>query len=225
MRRDARTRQGRILVMPGLDPIDFDKKAVRQSGWGVRIDNLEVASFITMLIENPKIGQVINAAADRVVLLLGRFAGKDAEVLEALQGALPNHGYVPVVFDFGEPDDRDTIETVAILAGLANFVVADLSRPRSTPLEAHLIIPSIAVPFVPIVRAGEQPFSMFTALQRKYPWVLPTVSYRSAQGLVRRLRRDVVDPAERMARRMRQAKHPRAPVRRRARVRRRGALR
>lgn len=209
VQRDQHTREQRLLVMPGLDPIDYDAKAVLRPGWGVRVDNLEVAHFIAMLIENPKLGQIINAAAARVVLLLGRFVGAEVEVLRALEQALPAFGYVPVVFDFDEPHDRDTIETVAILAGLSNFVIANLSAPRSTPLETHLIIPAIAVPFVPIIRSSEQPFAMFTALQRKYPWVLPTVRYRSAAGLVRSLRPKVVEPAERMARRLRNAKHPR----------------
>jgi hypothetical protein len=52
---------------------------------------------------------------------------------------------------------------------------------------------------------------MFTALQRKYPWVLPTVSYRSEAGLRERLRKAVVVPAERAAKRMRRLKHPRPP--------------
>jgi hypothetical protein len=207
---DRRTRDNDLLVVPGLDPIDYDEKAVLRSDWAVRVHGLEVAHFVTMLINTPKIGRVINAAAERIVLLLGRFVDEESQaVLEALKVALPRFGFVPVVFDFDEPDNRDTIETVAILAGLSTFVIADLSRPKSTPLEAHLIIPAIAVPFVPIVRAGEEQFSMFTALQRKYSWVLPTVKYRSAAGLVKRLRRDVIGPAQRAARRIRLAKHPR----------------
>ena len=207
---DHRTRSSDLLVVPGLDPIDYDEKAVLRSDWAVRVQDLEVAHFVTMLINNPKIGRVINAAAERIVLLLGRFVDQESRgLLAALQSALPRFGFVPVVFDFDQPDNRDTIETVAILAGLSTFVIADLSRPRSTPLEAHLIIPTLAVPFVPLVRAGEEPFSLFTALQRKYPWVLPTVKYRSAAGLVRRLRTDVVDPARRAARQIRLAKHPR----------------
>jgi len=211
-RFDERTKQSGLRMVPGLDPIDYSEKAVEHSDWAVRVDDLDVAHFMSLLVENPKLGRLINAAASRIVLLLGRFVGKEAQlVLNMLRDALPGLGYVPVVFDFEEPHDRDTIETVAILAGLASFVIADLSRPRSTPLETHLIIPAIAVPFVPIIREGEEPFAMFTALQRKYPWVLPTVSYRSEAGLRERLRKAVVVPAERAAKRMRRLKHPRPP--------------
>jgi hypothetical protein len=144
------------------------------------------------------------------VLLLGRFIGRERRVLDVLLEALPRFGLVPVVFDFEQPEDRDTIETVAILAGLSSFVIANLSKPRSTPLEAHLVIPAIAVPFVPIIRKGERPFSMFTALQRKYPWVLPTVTYHSEKSLIRNLRRSVIQPATKLAKEIRRLKHPRA---------------
>jgi hypothetical protein len=117
---------------------------------------------------------------------------------------------VPIVFDFDEPNNRDTIETVAVLAGLSHFIVADLSRPRSTPLEAHLVIPTIAVPFAPILHVDESPFPMFTALERKYPWVLPIVHYRSPKDVVSRLKKEIVDPAEKKAECLRYLKHPRS---------------
>jgi len=215
---DDSTRQEGLLVVPHLEPLGLLDPNERAKVYrllqhpepgSIRVSDIEVAHFVSLLIENPKIGRVINAAADKVVLLLGRFVGNEKAVLDALKEKLPSFGYVPVVFDFDEPENRDTIETVAILAGLSNFVIANLSRPRSTPLEAHLVIPAIAVPFVPIVREGERPFAMFTALQRKYPWVLPTVTYRDETNLLRRLRRAVIEPAERAATEIRRLKHPR----------------
>jgi hypothetical protein len=209
-------KQKGLYVVPLLEPLDFSTDPGHRRpdpGVSIRVDDLEVAHFVSMLSENPKIGRVINAAARKVVLLLGRFVGSEREVLRALRDRLPSLGYVPVVFDFDEPEDRDTIETVAILAGLSSFVVANLSKPRSTPLESHLVIPAIAVPFVPIIRAGERPFAMFTALQRKYPWVLPVVTYRDEKHLLKVLRQRIVAPAERMANRMRALKHP-GPARR-----------
>lgn len=174
----------------------------------MRVNYIEVVPFVSLLIDNPKIGHVINAAADKVVLLLGRFRDHEQCVLNAIKEALPSFGYVPVVFDFDEPENRDTIETVAVLAGISNFVIADLSRPRSAALEAHLVIPAIAVPFVPIIHKREQPFSMFTALQRKYPWVLRTVQYRDEKDLMRKLKRRVIRPAELKAATIRRLKHP-----------------
>jgi hypothetical protein len=154
------------------------------------------------------LASILDAASGKLVLLLGRFQGQQLNVLRALESALPEAGYVPIVFDFREPKYRDLVETVAVLAGLSRFVIADLSSPRSTPLESHLIIPSMAVPFVPIIRKEERPFSMFFALRRKYPWVLEPVPYASEAGLIRKLRTRILEPAESLAESLRKAKHP-----------------
>lgn len=214
--RDDNTRQEGLLVVPHLEPLEIldpDERAKyyrasQRPEYNIRVNDIKVAHFATLLIQNPMIGSVINAAADKIVLLLGRFVGREKDVLNTLRKKLPSFGYIPVVFDFAEPENRDTIETVAILAGLSNFVIANLSKPRSTPLEAQLVIPAIAVPFVPIVREGEQPFAMFTALQRKYPWVLQTVTYRDEKNLLRKLKKAVIEPAERAAVAIRRSKHP-----------------
>jgi hypothetical protein len=66
----------------------------------------------------------------------------------------------------------------------------------------------MAIPFVPLVREGEAPFSMFGALQRKYPWVLDLVTYADEQTLQRRLKMKIVQPAEALARKLARAKHP-----------------
>lgn len=205
---DETTEQDKLVVIPQAMPGDIDQKAALRGENALRVDGLEVAHFVALLNESRNVGRVINAAADKIVLLLGRFVGRERRVLDALRVALPNFGYVPVVFDFEEPENRDTIETVAVLAGLSSFVIANLGKPRSTPLEANVVIPTIAVPFVPILRRGETSFAMFAALQRKYEWVLEPVVYGSEKGLVRRLKTSIIEPAERMARRVRSMKHP-----------------
>ena len=55
--------------------------------------------------------------------------------------ALRNRNYLPIVFDFEKPMNRDFTETVLTLAGLARFVIADLTDPRSIPQKFDAIIP------------------------------------------------------------------------------------
>jgi len=209
---DSATRQADIGIGWDLfDPIDaaaFGLKR-REASFNIRVDNIAVADFISLVSTNRKaLANILDAASSKLVLLLGRFQGKQKEVLSGLESALSEIGYVPIVFNFREPNDRDLVETVAILAGLSRFVIADLTSPRSTPLESHLIIPNMAIPFVPILRGKEQPFSMFFALQRKYPWVLPPIAYTSEANLLRKLETKIVEPAEACARQLRRLKHP-----------------
>lgn len=56
-------------------------------------------------------------------------------------------------------------------------------------------VQTTAIPIVPIIQSGEQPFSMFDDL-KKYPWVLRRlVSYESAGALKSAMQREVVTPA------------------------------
>jgi hypothetical protein len=52
------------------------------------------------------------------------------------------------------------------------------------------------VPFVPLLQEGEQPFSMFEDLWKKYrDWVLEPLNYESVDQLIRVFKNAVVDPA------------------------------
>ena len=193
-----------VVVGGDLDPNDY---SISKPGEILPVDNIECAHVIELLANNEKIGEILRLASSRLVLLLGRFEGDQAVVLDALKDALPKHKYAPIKFDFEQGRDRDLIETVTTLATLSRFVIADLTEPRSIPLESQAIVPDVAVPFVPIVR-GQRPFSMFSALQRKYFWVVPTVVYRSEKQLVRSLKESIIDPAEKMVQRLRRLKNP-----------------
>jgi hypothetical protein len=64
---------------------------------------------------------------------------------------------------------------VRLLANLSRFVIADITNPRSTPLELQAAVPDYMIPFVPILQNEEEPFAMFVDLQNKYDWVLQPV--------------------------------------------------
>jgi hypothetical protein len=151
------------------------------------------------------------------VLLLGNFGSRRKTILNAMRDKLADLEYSPVIFDFAAPVDRDLIETVALLAGLSRFVIADLTQPRSTPLETLLIIPQLMVPFASVIQQGERPFSMFRVLQAKYDWVLKPQPYRNQKHLMRKLESAIIDPCEhtrdRLNQRRQQATQPKSRTR------------
>jgi len=131
----------------------------------------------------------------KVVLILGRFGGGHLAVLHALRDELRIKGLIPVVFDFSVPSDRDTSETVSLLAHMATFIIADLTNPSSIPQEIQRIVPLLpSVPVVPILQEGHHPWSMWRDLQR-YPWVLKQVDYKDTNDLLANLAERIVDPA------------------------------
>lgn len=78
-----------------------------------------------------------------------------------------------------------TSETILTLAGMARFVIADISNPKSSPLELQATVPNYMIPFVPILQIGEEPFEMFKDLKHKYnDWVLDPLKYDSIENLL-----------------------------------------
>ena len=164
----------------------------------ITVDNLEVAQFIYLLLNNPKIRDVIDTIAKKAVLILGRFTPDRKAVLDALREALRTHGYLPILFDFDKPSSRDLTETVSILAHLARFIIADLTEPSSIPKELEAIVPTLAVPVQPLLEGSARPYAMFKDYW-KYQWVLKVYRYNGLEELLASLKEYVIEPAERKA--------------------------
>ena len=161
----------------------------------VTVDNLEVAQFVYLLLHNEKIRDVIDTVGKKGVLLLGRFTEGRIAVLERLRDELRKRGYLPIVFNFDKPETKDFTETVRLLAGLSKFVIADITNPKSAPLELQATVPEIMVPFRPIIEEGERRSPCCRTCGSSTQWVLRPVSYASADELVQGLDNGIVEPA------------------------------
>ncbi len=161
----------------------------------IKVDDIEVAQFIYLLLNHQKLRNVLNAVTERGVLLLGRFGGGGLEVLQAVAARLREAQYLPIIFDFDRPQDRNYTETVKTLAGLSRFIIADLSGP-SVPQELYATVPHFKIPFVPILEAGRKQFAMAVDLL-EYPWVIrPPVIFASTDELVSLVPTKIIAPAE-----------------------------
>jgi TIR domain/Pentapeptide repeats (8 copies) len=162
----------------------------------ITVDNLEVAQFIYLLLNNTKIRDVIYTITTKVVLILGRFTPERKAGLDAIREALRMYGYLPILFDFEMPIDRDFTETVSTLAHLSRFIIADLTGTSSIPHELQAVIPSLAVPVQPILEASKREYTLFGDFINRYHWVLPTYLYTDTANLITTLKEQVLDPAE-----------------------------
>jgi len=163
------------------------------------LDDIEVAQFIYMMLDNQRVRRVIDKITSKVVLILGRFGPERKAILDGLRVQLRLHNYLPIIFDFEKPENRDLTETVRTLAHLARFVIADLTDAKSLPQELETIIPGLpSLPVQPIVLTGSPEYAMFEHFER-YPWVLPVVEYPNLSVLVDALQVSIIEPAERLA--------------------------
>jgi hypothetical protein len=149
------------------------------------------------LLHSQKIRDVIDTIGRKGVLLLGRFTEGRIAILERLREELRNRGFLPMVFNFDKPETKDFTETVRLLAGLSHFVIADITNPRSAPLELQATIPECMIPFVPIIEEGQEPFAMLTDLWIKHrDWVFEPIYYSSLDRLITALDAEIIRPAE-----------------------------
>jgi hypothetical protein len=73
----------------------------------IHVDNIEVAQFIYLLLQNQKIRDIIDTITSKVVLILGRFTNERKAVLDALREELRKRDYLPILFDFELPERRN----------------------------------------------------------------------------------------------------------------------
>jgi uncharacterized protein YjbI with pentapeptide repeats len=79
----------------------------------ITVDNIEVAQFLYLMLNNQKVREVIDTITSKVVLILGRFTDERKAVLDALREELRKRNYLPILFDFSVPATRDITETVS----------------------------------------------------------------------------------------------------------------
>ena len=162
----------------------------------ITVDDLEVAQFMYLLLHNKKIHTLIETVTSKVVLILGRFTPKRKIVLDALRDELHKHNFLPVVFDFDPSPKRDLTETIAVLAHMSCFIIADLTNAKSLPQELERVIPHLpSVPIQPIVQGGAKEYALFEHY-KQYSWVLPTYRYRDTSSLLLSIEEKIIKPIE-----------------------------
>ncbi len=178
----------------------------------VTVDDLEVGQFICLILNNTKIRNVINTITSKAVLILGRFSDPQRKsVLVGLREGLRSFDLLPIVFDFDRPTDKDYTETVQTLAGMSMFVIADLTSPKSPPLELEATVKQVKIPYIPIIdiSVDKYPFSMLGDLQKSFHWVLATRQYKSKEDLLdgENLKTYIIEPAFAKREQLREAKN------------------
>jgi uncharacterized protein YjbI with pentapeptide repeats len=162
----------------------------------ITVDDLEVAQFIYVLLNNRKVRNVLDTITSKVVLILGRFTPDRKAVLDAIRSELRNRNYLPVMFDFEKPSNQTTLEAVSTLAHMARFVIADLTDAKSVLQELQSVVPaSPSVPIQPILLASQEEPGMFDFFHT-FPWVLRPHFYENKDQLLMDLADKVIAPAE-----------------------------
>src|SRR5690349_13374154 len=79
----------------------------------IMVDNIKVAQFINLVLNNKDIREAINTPTSKTVLILGRFATPARKaILAALKNGLRAYDLLPIVFEFNRALDHDVTATI-----------------------------------------------------------------------------------------------------------------
>jgi CHAT domain-containing protein len=156
-------------------------------------------------IDKLNFADIISETTKRRVLILGRFSERRLRMLEVLKDKLAKHPkrYIPELFTYERPEDRDLIESIVAFGYLARFVIADITEATAVQAELQEISKVQSLAIVPIIANGEEEFTMFRSnISRRPNVVRPTLRYRDENDLKNKLDPKIVRPAEAMRREM-----------------------
>jgi hypothetical protein len=150
-------------------------------------------------LDGAGISRMLSDISERSVLILGRFTKERKAVLDAIRKTLSTspRSYVPLLFDFQKPNDRDLIESVVRFAAVSRFVIADLSDPKSVPAELQAIVPQFpSLPVVTIIEGSEREYPVADHILRRRSVVKNVVHYRDQVHLMSIIDTEILAPAE-----------------------------
>ncbi len=163
----------------------------------ITVDDLQVAQFIYLLLINKNVRNVIDTITSKAVLILGRFTPDRKEVLDLIREELHKHDYVPILFDFENTKNQSLLETVMTLAGMAKFIVADITAATMVREELRSIVEKYpAKPIQPIMLNGEKEYITLPEMFRDFKNILKTFVYVNKKDIVSGLSIGIIKPAE-----------------------------
>jgi uncharacterized protein YjbI with pentapeptide repeats len=163
----------------------------------ITVDDMKIAQFVYLLLENENIRNVIETIGTKGVLIIGRFTKKRKDILHAIRDELRDrYDLLPIMFKFDPISKDPTIKTLSTLAHLSRFVIADLTDAKSVLQELEKISHDLpTLPVQPILLEGTELPPMadsFFILQS----VLKLYRYSTKESLIADLLDKVVAPAE-----------------------------
>jgi Pentapeptide repeats (8 copies) len=191
IKMDDQTNQQNLVITPGGEA-------------AITVDNIKVAQFIYLLLNNQEIRDVIDTITSKAVLILGRFSEHRKAVLDVIREELRKQNYLPIMFDFPRSTNQTTIETIKTLAGMARFMIADLTDAKSVLQELQAIVPDFPSLAVRLLIKSSQSEPGMLDFIRRFPWVIEDAyEYEDEKDVIPFIKDHVIVPAEAKVRKLR----------------------
>jgi hypothetical protein len=147
------------------------------------LDDLETAQAVSVFLDSENVGKRLGVAFSRLVLILGCFSQEGETILDSMRRELKRNEYQSVIVDFSNASQRLHRGNLSLLAGLAQFILADVTESKGIAQALVSIVESApAVPIQPLYKHGSSPWRLNEQM-KKYNWVLEPRSYKDGREL------------------------------------------
>jgi uncharacterized protein YjbI with pentapeptide repeats len=191
------------LKMEGVIQRDYKiiyTKENKNGSWEenhIEVSDLRMAQFIYLLLHNENISYVIDTITSKAVLILGRFSEEHKPVLDLIRENLNKYNYVSILFDFQNTTRQSWYEIIITLAGMARFIIADVTDARLVREELRVIAEKYpSKPIQPILLQNKDEYPDLKDLRKGYKSVLETYTYIDKEEIIQTLKEAIIDPAE-----------------------------
>ncbi|HKB13115.1 MAG TPA: pentapeptide repeat-containing protein [Vicinamibacterales bacterium] len=162
----------------------------------VTVDDLELAQFVHLMLDNRNLRRMIDTMTARAALVVGAFGTVRADRLAVLQQAIRARGCVPLTIDVTRQVGPDLVSQTTLLARLARFVVADFTAAPQIVQLLEAFVPEVAAPVLTLDSSAARKRVTY-ADGWKYAWYLGTTPYRDTKQLARLVNGKWLDAAGR----------------------------
>ncbi|WP_223816237.1 pentapeptide repeat-containing protein [Adhaeribacter rhizoryzae] len=163
----------------------------------ITVDDLKLAQFIYMLLNNENVRNVIDTITSKAVLILGRFTPDRKNVLDLIRQELNKYNYVPILFDFANTQNQTLLETVLTLAGMSRFIIADVTDATMVREELRSIVEKYpSKPIQPILLHTEKEYVTLLEISIGFKSLLKIYTYKDQDEVVSNLEQNIIHPAE-----------------------------
>jgi uncharacterized protein YjbI with pentapeptide repeats len=103
----------------------------------ITVDDIEIAQFMNLIINNKKITNIITSMRTKAVLILGSFRKENKQTLDLIKQIVLNNKekYIPIAFDFDPSKLQTLTDTVRVLSLLSRFTIIDITEPAGQLIE------------------------------------------------------------------------------------------
>jgi uncharacterized protein YjbI with pentapeptide repeats len=163
----------------------------------ITVDDLQVAQFIYLLLNNKTIRNVFDSITSKAVLILGRFSPQRKIILDLIREELRKYNYVPILFDFENTENQTLLETIMTLAGMSQFIIADLTEATMVREELRSIVEKYpSKPIQPILYLSNEPYVTFPEIYSGFKNVLEVYQYKDQHQVTDELKMKIIEPVE-----------------------------